>query len=260
LSVFSRARLTRRKLIVGATAALAAPAIIRPRLLLAKAPPLVRARASRGWVKPASIPHIDWSHPLAQNLEFYGFDTGAGTILDLVKARTVSFPCTNGAVAPRPFIGGQGFKYDGVSGTGVFTSDGRIQAVTAAPPWTVACGLVENATPANGVPFCRTANNNASAPFLNWGFQLGATGQTQWEFALNSGGTITQIGNAVNPANGVWESMVGVAASASVARFFFNGKQQGDLQYAGQGTCQGRAGIRLEQGVLAVAHRARPFH
>lgn len=126
-------------------------------------------------------PKINWAHPLAGNLMFYGYDIGglaggtrAATAqgkIDLVSGATAYM---TGASAPNlhASIYGMGVTYDTLVSDNIGSS-ATIQAATAAGNYTFACAFIKTGSVgANGRPFGRTANNGLSAPYVNWDFEI----------------------------------------------------------------------------------------
>lgn len=175
IRVCSELILPRRKLIVGAAA------LFTPRIC--KAGILGIRNKNTGQFKRPGIPSIDYSHPLAQGLILYAFDTGI-EVLDLVMSRPA--PPVPGTSSQGKLITpfGQSTFYNS---TGVFfNSDTLIRSVTAAGSWTAACAY--NISSFQGNPFGRTANNNGSQPFANWNFGNGGANSTT--FNWNNGGLL----------------------------------------------------------------------
>jgi Concanavalin A-like lectin/glucanases superfamily len=185
-----------------------------------------------GQVKPTGVPRIDWSHPLAQGLVFYGFDTGQGLIIDLVRGRAMQSVSASGG--PTPALSADqwstGFLYD-ANHTNYFASDAEIRNLTAAPPWTCACAFNQQTIGVSSIPFCRTANNGVGQPFVNWCFQNDALSDNHLTFAVNSGGTFAYIGTAGSGGAAVppnaFHTLLGVANSSSSATYFVDGVSQG---------------------------------
>jgi hypothetical protein len=170
--------------------------------------------------------------PLAQGLVFYGFDTGFGLIVDLVRGRTMQSVSASGG--PTPALSADqwsaGFLYD-AGHTNYFASDAEIRNLTAAPPWTCACALDQLTLTNGAICFCRTANNSAGQPYMDWCFQSDFAGGGHTTFAVNSGGAYTYVGTAGSTgtaigANG-FHTLVGVANSSSSASYFVDGVSQG---------------------------------
>lgn len=184
-----------------------------------------------GQVKPTGVPRIDWSHPLAQGLLFYGFDTGLGVILDLAGGRpSQQMPSASIKASNSVTPWGSGLNWTPGSGTDgrFFSSDAAIRAATANPPWTAAMATVQKATNAQVErPFNRTAGNGSGAT-CNWLFQYPAS-SSQLSFYLNSGGTVAgPVGTFSGSLNSL-VTAVGVATSGSTASFYANGALVGSL-------------------------------
>ena len=148
-------------------------------------------------VKPTGFMAINWGHPLASGLEGYWFDTGLGVIVDLVNpSRTMGKQGTAPGIGNTPF--GSGFLWNG-SASAFFVSDARIQAITAAGPYSFAGGFIPTqASPTtNAMGMCRTANNSgvgASSP--NWGFYY----NTVWKSVIKTAASTASEGNTLTGA------------------------------------------------------------
>lgn len=130
-------------------------------------------------VKPRGVPRINWKHPLAAGLVFYGFDTGEGEIIDLVSGRKATYASGRPPVKPSRF--GSGFEWTTQSAT--FPQDGRIQKAQvdgSTQAFAYACGCMKTSTAANFQSlFGRSANAGASQPFWNWDFEFNANNAGQ---------------------------------------------------------------------------------
>lgn len=190
-------------------------------------PALLRADTrlwTPGQIKPTGIPRIDWSHPLAAGLVFYGFDTGLGVIVDLVAGRLAN-AVTGATKAPLGASAwGAGFAWNNSDGR-YFNSDAAIRAATAAPPWTMATACSPTSLSTNPNTFGRYANNGGTAPFVNWTCPMTATTVGA---SLCSGGVDTAIGTVASvSAADTFLSAAIVANSSSVAGLYVNGQQSG---------------------------------
>lgn len=197
-------------------------------------PGLLRPFASLqgfGQVKPQGVPRIDWSHPLARALVFYGFDTGTGLILDLARGRIGSW-ATGGSLSigvPNASPFGTGVKYAGGASAGsiyLFASDAEIQATNAAFPWTAACGYNQTG---NNLSFCspfgRIANSNSGQPFANWYFTTNDNnaGQNLAGVTFNNSGTFGRTADWTTNALNRFTSVAFVANTASSAGLYAQG-------------------------------------
>jgi Concanavalin A-like lectin/glucanases superfamily len=179
----------------------------------------------RSQVKPPGIPRLNWRHPLAQGLVFYGIDVGSGP-LELVAGRpgTLGNPTGNKpAVAASPW--GTGLLWNGLNSMW-FGADGAIEAATTALVYSWACACVTTGTLGSSArPFGRTANNNSSAPDLNWAFRANASGSGQGNIAadVNSSGAQTAITTWTGNAENVFTSLVGVVSSGGAGSLYAQG-------------------------------------
>lgn len=179
------------------------------------------AQTFTGRYKRPGIPRINWRHPLAQGLLFYGYDTGGGVILDLVGARWQTKVPGTTLPAPLPSQHGSGFKWNNSAGL-FFASDPTIRNATANPPFSFACAYVQTGVAVtNSVIFGRTANNFGSAPFVNWALQVNfnAAGQTAANASVDNGGVDAESPNWTGNANNVFTSLLGVAKPTSISLF-----------------------------------------
>jgi hypothetical protein len=170
-----------------------------------------------------SLPRIDQNHPMADGLVFYGYDTGAGAIVDLVGGRKQGAVGVADPVTGSVF--GSGIQYN-ADGSKYFASDAALQASYGAISF--ACGYVQTGTVgAYASAFMRTANNNASAPFVNWVFNFnpGGAGQNQVNMGVAStGGNSFQSANWVGNINGIYNVLVGTVSGSNWI-FWANGQQ-----------------------------------
>jgi hypothetical protein len=209
--------LTRRSLIASA---LAAPAIIRPRKLLAQ----VRQRgfSHQGQQKAAGIPVLDRSHPLAQGLLFYGFDTGLGVIVDLVG--NTAGKRLNSTAGNAVTQWGQGVSWN-TSDAIYFPSSAAVRAATAGGGFSWACAHVPNTSLLmNCSPFGRAANNGGTQPFFNWAFDT-AAGVNEMTAAFNNSGTAgyqPASGGVASTVNG-FNSLLATAGVNGQSTLYQNG-------------------------------------
>ena len=176
-----------------------------------------------GQTKPPGIPRIDWTHPLARGLVFYGFDTGTGLIIDLARGRGMNKIST--WPSPQPSYRGQGQLWN-ASGSAYFNSDAEIRNVTGSPPWTAAEAFIKTGNvAAYAQSLNRTANNGRSNPYINWGFQhnRGGVGQNYLDLFLTSASTFYDLGTTSSVVTNQFTSAAIVASSSSAASCYFNG-------------------------------------
>lgn len=195
-----------------------------------------------GQIRPttAGLPRINWSHPLAQGLLFYGYDNGAGVgwnnssgngsalsqaVCDLVsdasayRMGTLTF--TTPAVTGTPY--GPAFTYD-TNNSCNFAASTAIQAATAAGGYTYACAFIKTGSVGQySRPFGRTANNGASSPFVNWDFEInpGSTGQGNIVANVNNAGGLSTTPNG-SISDNQYTTAVG-KLSGSTLSLYLNG-------------------------------------
>lgn len=208
-----------------------------------------------GQVKPRGIPRINLRHPLAAGLIFYGYDTGAGDILDLVANRRANYVGTKPAVSPSPF--GAGFLWNN-SGSANFAQDALIQAATTGI-YSYACGYVQTGTVGQySTPFGRTANNNLSQPYTNWDFEINSAGigQNQVKTNVNAGGFISTSAAWTGNANNVFTSLVN-NVFGSAQHFSAQGKSINTTAASGIGSYNTNANVCFSGSSAAASNN--PF-
>jgi hypothetical protein len=180
----------------------------------------------RGQVKPRGIPRIDWKHPLAVGLVFYGFDTGEGEIIDLVSYRKATYSSGRPPVRPSRF--GNGFQWTS-SQQSSFPQDGRIQKAEvdgSTQAFAYACGCMKTSTAGNfNSLFGRIANNGASQPFWNFDFEFNASnaGQNTVRASANNVGTQSSPTNWTGLTDNVYVTLLNNCFSA-VQHFYAQAK------------------------------------
>lgn len=201
---------------------------------------MVLFAVSRGQTKPGGnkLPRIDWTHPLANSLLHYGWDTGglsglgataAQNVIDLVTGWTfytmgqpLNYPVAQGT----PY--GVGMVYNSNISNNL-TSTASIQAATAAGNYTFASAFIQTSNPpSDSQPFVRTANNNASAPYINWGLDINASGAgtNQIRAGVNNSGAYASTPNATFGGNNTFTTAVGTlagGAGTSTLTLYLNG-------------------------------------
>ena len=131
----------------------------------------------KGQYKPAGVPKINWSHPLAKGLLFYVFDTGLGTIVELVKNTPSTISGTVPSVVSSPW--GSGFSYN-ASASIKFVPDAEIIAATTGINYSFAAAYNKTGTVGSYTSvFLRDANNGGSQPYINWRIEINNAGSGQ---------------------------------------------------------------------------------
>lgn len=172
----------------------------------------------RGQFKPPGIPRINWRHPLAKGIRLYLFDTGTGSVLDLVSGRTSSTQGTLPASKPSPW--GQGILWNG-SPSLYWSADAQLRTPTGTGTFTWATGIVETVSPAsNARPFGRTAAAGSSQPGSNWEFVV--DGGSAWTF-FNSSGSQTQGTQWAGATTQTYMTLGGIAHSGTSVDTYGNG-------------------------------------
>jgi hypothetical protein len=196
-------------------------------------------RAQKGQAKPwASIPRINWAHPLTYGLVFYGYDLG-GRMIDLVGG-SVGIIGAGGSQPDRiitPF--GYGTSWTGLAANGTEWSFPNVinpSLTISNAPYSYACGFYETARPATlstSVCFAlATAGNFAvlMAP------DQAANGDFTAFFGVSAASTINiGSGNTLNTFN----SAIAVANSASTGTLFLNTASSSAAGMTNTGTLAG---------------------
>lgn len=185
-------------------------------------PGFIRRRS--GQVKPVGMHRIDWGEPITRNLMFFGFDTGLGTLKNLVlranqiveRQFTVQMQGPPGA---SPY--GAGMSWQGInnSSIGNWTEvdvgpdraitiatclAGHSSGINSAPAgagYTFACGHFQTSAV---LPFGCTiygrpnAAQEAPPPYDNWCFALGTNSYMPY-CQINNNGNDAQIGSTFDP-------------------------------------------------------------
>jgi len=172
----------------------------------------------QGPAKPyASIPRIDWTHPLADSLIFYAYDAG-GVIYDLVSGGGSGKITTSTTHITRTISKeGYGLKYPGTA-----TSDSvslplaskATQGFTNTAPFSAAVGVFGSVGVNNGY---FTSTGDATTDVA--GFTVQAT---TFGFNFNNGGSQVAFNTAVSANN--YHTGVAVATSSTAATLYFDGK------------------------------------
>jgi Alpha-L-arabinofuranosidase B, catalytic len=208
-----------------------------------------------GHIKPPGIPRIDWRHPLAQGLVFYGFDTGTGLLIDLAAGRPASFVGTKAGIAPSAF--GAGILWNN-SNTAYFLQDAAIEAATAAGDYTAACAILPTNTSglaAGALPFGRLIGNFTS-PYYDWAFDF--SGGQIYGSLLNSA-TYANIGNPVTISNDQFASLALTAVAGTSAAFYGNGAQSGSISTGLAIASNNSAGSNIYLSGASSSSSIRPF-
>jgi hypothetical protein len=179
-------------------------------------------RLTRGQVKPyASIPRIDWSHPLAKNLIFYGYDIG-GQVIDLVRGTIGTNVNTNVVRGMSQF--GPGVQYPG---TGIiapveFPHTSAIDNVTAAVPYSFAAAYYLTSAPGTGAGGgfgCFIFGSNDGGGFTDATIDVGRTGTADVDFCYNDNQIAVTGLSTVNK----FHTALGVATGVSTQNNYFDG-------------------------------------
>jgi hypothetical protein len=184
----------------------------------------------RGQIKPRGPVTIDRSHPVTNDLLFYGFDTGDGLIIDLVTNKPMNSVGTFDVPGVSSY--GTGLAYAG-AGSKFFAADSNFDAAgspAVGSGFSWACAYIQTATVGITRIFGRTAGNDAAAPFANWYFSINPQGSgqnvVQAGYYTVSGlvGSTTWTSNA----NNVFTSLLATAlhqTPVNVFTFYTQGQQ-----------------------------------
>lgn len=185
--------------------------------------------------KPTGVPAIDWRHPLARGLMFYGFDPGYGEIINLVAGHPVRHNVSKPPIGTSKY--GAGFVHVGAAGdntTGFGINidiDANRDIVNASDlknlgtnlAFSYACGFVQTAD-SNGLIFGRVSSAMESSPFINWVIQAGSG--LVVNVGLNNNGTsqyLTSYPISLNWYTTAVVSVLNTSSGAGTASFYVNG-------------------------------------
>lgn len=167
----------------------------------------------RGQKKPwASIPRINWQHPLASGLVVYGYDVG-GVAIDLVAGALGSLN-TATAVPRGAFRLGAGYKYAAAGGSIKLPFTKRINSVV--PPVSIASAFYVTTVPASPTSFFGLGDASANQPI----YVAADSGTTMRQGFNNGASDITYTVPSI--LNG-YHTMVGVAVSTALTLTYFDG-------------------------------------
>lgn len=176
-------------------------------------------RPFSGQDKPwPSLPRLNWAHPLTRGLLFYGYDTGAGCLLDLVDGDTST---AAGTTPPgnKPSRFGSGLTYAETGGSRVFAADTQINKMLLTARYSLACAWYISALPsAAGVfvsPFGIGDAGTTQQATMMWA--SGATNDMQW--ALNNVNPAVFTANSIN----TFHSSVCANTSATAQNIYLDG-------------------------------------
>lgn len=174
-------------------------------------------RLTRGQAKPyASIPRIDWAHPLAQKLAIYCYDIG-GTYVDLINGGLSTLVSTSGR-ANSKF--GQGALFPSATSYGFMPQNANATAVGQTAPYSVAIATFYPSAVGgfDGTLVCtgEVANTGNTAT----GFTTGNPA-TLMGAVYNNGGSLQNYNQAVAVAT--FQSWGYTAKSASAGDLYANG-------------------------------------
>lgn len=177
----------------------------------------------RGKKKPwNSIPRINWAHPLAWGLSFYGYDAG-GNYIDLVNgsAGKLNVGTTN-HVTRKISQWGTGLKYPITSNLNDWVSFPlipRISAIGATVPYSWAAGCMSTASGPTNAPFVVTGD-----PSANTGPVIGVGSVSATTFSVGSANIVNTNTAAGTFSTNVFHTPVGVAISPTVLNIYVDGR------------------------------------
>lgn len=199
-------------------------------------PPSLIRRSAPGQVRPAAhLARINWAHPAANQLLFYGLDSGGhpagyGTgsfatpgVLDLVYGGVPTKLLGPSSIAGTPY--GPTVNYDGTDASYAFPCPPGVQAAQTAGVFTYACAFILTGTVGSFTrPFCRTANNGGSSPFCNWDFEINPSGvgQTALNANLNNAGSLASTTSNAIFSSPLYTTVVGVVSGGTLT-LYLNG-------------------------------------
>ena len=184
---------------------------------------LLRVGPQRLWfpgqVKPNGIPRIDWTHPLANGLLFYAFDTGLGPPIDLAGGNIGVSQGSGSAPTTGVTANGTGLQYNaGTSYVYTLASLGS-QVPTSG---TLACAFNTVAAPTGGAGICNLSTSSGSEGYFDFEWNSVGGGGVQ-SYAAAGGNTFVGATGASGALN-TYISMVETEV-ANTAIQYLNGAQ-----------------------------------
>lgn len=173
----------------------------------------------RGQKKPwNSIPRINRQHPLARGMLFYGYDTGAGLIIDLINGLK---PTLLNSPAPpnKPTALGAGSNYANAGGSWQFPISATINNSLSTSLYSIASAWYLTALPTAG-NFAGVFGVNRAASATDDTILLAATASNDMQWSVADINPTPFTGNSVN----VFHSFVGANTSATAQSLYFDGK------------------------------------
>lgn len=169
----------------------------------------------RGQKKPwTSIPRINWSHPLTRGMIFYGYDTGAGLIVDLVDG-DVQVSGTRPTNAVSQF--GQGFRYTSGGAAPFFPIDGPICRSLLNSRYSIACAWYITALPSIAFTCPFGINDNASSNAAAFLWDSGGT--TDMQFSVANTNPTPFTANSINK----YHTLVGTNVTGVAQSVYYDG-------------------------------------
>lgn len=208
----------------------------------------LQGRRASGQVKPfASLPRLDWTHPLARGLVSYCYDDG-NVYVDLVTGKRSQETNTAGGVeAVR-----QSTKFGNAS---VFNASAEVQflpstskfaTLTNTANYSFACSWMNAVIPASVAAWW-----NSGDATTNTCFQIGgglvAVDDVFWSWANDAGHASAAGTNTVN----VFHTALGVTLTASTGLCYIDGKLS--ISPTGMATTRTQAGVQPQLGVCDTA-------
>jgi hypothetical protein len=172
----------------------------------------------RGQKKPwNSIPRIDWTNPLTKGMVFYGYDTGAGLVVDLVHGlRPTVINTTKPPIANSQF--GRNSKYVDGGGSYVFPATPAVNSIMVAKRYSIASAWYLTALPSNTFACPFGINDSGSTTQSAILLEQTVTTDMQWSVANTNA---TPFGtNSIN----VFHSFLGTNTGAAAQNLYFDGK------------------------------------
>jgi hypothetical protein len=174
----------------------------------------------KGPLKPAGIPRIDWTHPLARNLIFYAYDVG-GNYIDLVSGARGTLNVSTNRSARATSQYGTGLKFpvaQSASDWITFPLLPRVAAVQNTAPYSWGAGLMCTASGTTGSWAVNTTDGTNNSLLIGNGTSSATTFQLA---TANAAGFLT----AANTFSlNAYHTALGVATSSTTLNLYVDGK------------------------------------
>ena len=163
-----------------------------------------------------SIPRINWAHPLAYKLVFYGYDTGTGLTIDLVRGlRPTLLNSPHPSNRPTPL--GSGSLFVNAGGSYTFPATNFVNNILTDGISSIASGWYLTALPSN--TFAGVFGINDSGSTTQSTILLEQTNTADMQWSCNNTNATPIRGNTIN----AFHTFVGSGVSATSQKWYFDG-------------------------------------